>query len=233
MLTEEDTILIVGGSRGIGLAVAEYYAQTGVNLVVVSRTTCKYGTWLAADISTQSGIEKIAKFFAGKQLDALLFLGGTWEKNAFTAEYSFLKSDFAEIDQVITVNCLAPIKIVKALFDSLILSPHPRAIFIGSLTALENTASREVANSASKYGLRGAIHALQRELKNSGIGFTVINPGNVATSEVLNDIKTGAFGEQQPIPLEDLIKVINCVLSLSPTSYISEINIVQIDDGAK
>ncbi|ELR99834.1 SDR family oxidoreductase [Gloeocapsa sp. PCC 73106] len=223
------TILIIGGSRGIGLAVSEYYAQKNINLICVSRSPSNYGTWIEADIGTQVGVDKIAEFFEGKKIDALLFLGGTWEQNAFTEQYDFLTSDFAEIDQVIAVNCIAPIKIVKALFNSLKLSTNPKAIFIGSLSGLENKASREVANSASKYGLRGAIHALQRELKDSHIGFTVINPGNVATPEVFNDIKTGAFQEQKPIPLEDLISVIECALNVSSFVYIPEINIAQLD----
>lgn len=221
-------ILIIGGSRGIALAVAQYYCQCE-NVICVSRTKSPFGRWIEADISKTEGVLKVANSLDEDKIDVLMFLGGTWENGAFTDEYSFLKSDFAEIDRVIAVNCIAAIKIVKAIYEKLKKSDNPRALFIGSLSALENSASREVANSASKYGLRGAIQALQQELKNDRIGFTLINPGNVETPEVLQDIASGAFSPQKPIPLRDLIAVIDCAIKLSRDSYLQEANIAQIN----
>ncbi len=221
-------MLIVGGSRGIGLAVAQHYHTRIKNLVCVSRTPSLFGQWLEADIATVAGIDKIGRTFENKTLDALLFLGGTWERAAFTSDYNFAASKDDEIDYVIAVNLIAPVKLTKKLLSPLRNSDNPKVIFIGSLSGLDNQASREVANSASKFGLRGAAQALQLELKDTGIGFTVINPGNVATPEVLEDIATQTFSPQVPIPLKDLIAVIDCALALSPHSYLSEINIAQI-----
>ncbi|MBF2066726.1 MAG: SDR family oxidoreductase [Calothrix sp. C42_A2020_038] len=226
-----ENILIVGGSRGIGLAVAEYYHDKVENLICVSRNRSKFGKWIEADISKQEGIDKVCIAFENSPLDALLFLGGTWEKGAFTSDYNFINSSYEEIDYVIAVNLIAPIKLTKALIPSLKKSKVPKVIFIGSLSGLDNQASREVANTASKFGLRGAAQALQIELSNTGIGFTVINPGNVATPEVLNDIASSTFSPQVPIPLNDLISVIDCSLKLSQASYISEINLVQLNFG--
>lgn len=222
-------ILIVGGSRGIGLAVAEYYHDKVDNLVCVSRSSSKFGKWIEADIAKQEGIDKVVAAFDISPLDALLFLGGTWEKGAFSSDYNFINSDYEEIDYVIAVNLIAPVKLTKALISSLKKSQAPKVIFIGSLSGLDNQASREVANTASKFGLRGAAQALQIELSNTGIGFTVINPGNVATPEVLNDIASSTFSAQVPIPLSDLICVIDCCLKLSRASCMSEINLVQLN----
>ncbi|BAZ17305.1 short-chain dehydrogenase/reductase SDR [Calothrix sp. NIES-4071] len=106
-----ENILIVGASRGIGLAVAEYYHDKVENLVCVSRNASKYGKWIEADISKQEGIGKVVAAFDGKPLDALLFLGGTWEKGAFTSDYNFINSSYEEIDHVIAVNLIAPVKL--------------------------------------------------------------------------------------------------------------------------
>lgn len=221
-------MLIVGGSRGIGLAVAEHYHTRVKNLVCISRTPSKFGRWIEADVADDRGIDRACQPFENQRLDALLYLGGTWEKNAFTSDYAFAKSSDEEIDRVIAVNLIAPIKFTRRLIPSLQKSPIRKVIFIGSLSGLEIQASREVANTASKCGLRGAAQALQIELKDTGIGFTVINPGNVATPEVLDDIASGNFSEQVPIPLSDLIAVIECALNLSPASYVPEINLAQI-----
>ncbi|WP_238360899.1 SDR family NAD(P)-dependent oxidoreductase [Iningainema tapete] len=221
-------MLIIGGSRGIGLAVAEYYHDKVENLVCVSRNPSKFGKWIEADVSEQQGIDKVCAAFDSRPLDALLFLGGTWEKGAFTTDYNFINSSYEEIDRVIAVNLIAPIKLVKGLISSLKKSQVPKVIFIGSLSGLDNQATREVANTASKFGLRGAAQALQIELKNTGISFTVINPGNIATPEVLNDIANSTFSPQVPIPLSDLISVIDCSLKLSQASYMPEINLAQL-----
>lgn len=226
-----ENLLIVGGSRGIGLAVAEHYHNQVKNLVCVSRTRSPFGHWIEADIATNAGIDKVSSAFLNQSLDALLFLGGTWEKNAFTADYNFLNSSDDEIDHVIAVNLIAPIKLTKRLTLALVRSNNPKVILMGALSGLDNQATREVANTASKFGLRGATQALQIELKQTGIGFTVINPGNIATPEVLDDIATEKFSAQVPIPLSDLIAVIDCALKLSRSSYLPEINLAQIKSG--
>ncbi|MEP0959623.1 SDR family oxidoreductase [Leptolyngbya sp. FACHB-1515] len=224
-------MLLVGGSRGIGLAVAEHYHTKVKNLICVSRTRSPFGHWIEADVAVNADLDRIGAASENQSLDALLYLGGIWEKNAFTADYDFANSSDEEIDRVIAVNLTAPIRLVKRLIASLQRSPNPKVIFIGSLSGLDHQASREVANSASKFGLRGAAQALAIELKRTAIGFTVINPGNIATPEVLNDIASDTFSPQVPIPLSDLIAVIDCSLSLSPDSYLPEVNLAQTKAG--
>ncbi|NJL22922.1 MAG: SDR family oxidoreductase [Leptolyngbyaceae cyanobacterium SM1_3_5] len=224
-------MLIVGGSRGIGLAVAEHYHTKVENLICVSRTRSPFGNWIEADVAINADLDRVCAAFENRSLDALLYLGGIWEKNAFTADYDFANSSDDEIDRVIAVNLIAPIKFVKRLIPALERSPNPKVIFIGSLSGLDHQASREVANSASKFGLRGAAQALAIELRQTAIGFTVINPGNIATPEVLNDIASETFPSQIPIPLSDLIAVIDCSLSLSADSYLPEVNLAQTKTG--
>ena len=92
---------------------------------------------------------------------------------------------------------------------------------------LEQGASMEVANNASKFALRGAIQSLRLALRDRHIGLGVINPGNVATAEVLTDIQEGRFPPQDAIPLGDLVSCIDWILSLSPHVNVSEINLEQ------
>lgn len=225
------TMLIVGGSRGIGRAVAEHYASRVEQLYCVSRSPSPFGTWIQADIAKQEGLDAVAKALGDRPLDAFLFLGGVWEKGAFTDRYAFESSSLEEIDFVLAVNLIAPIKLTKLLLGNLQASEDPRVLAIGSLDGLDNSAGREVANSASKYGLRGAAQALQRALGQEGICFTIVNPDNVDTPDVQEDIRSGLFGPQVPIPMADLVKVIDCTLSLSRATYVSEVNVVQRNPG--
>ncbi len=227
MQLEKKQILVVGASRGIGAAVAQHFAQIGENVIAVSRSQPIAGKWIQADIATTEGIQSVVDTIGEARLDALLFMGGVWEEGAFTERYNFMHSPDRETRYVIAVNIIAPIELTKQLTKNLVKSNNPRAIFIGSLTGLDNAASIEVANTASKFGLRGAAQALNIALHNYKIGVTVINPGNVATEEVLTDIEEGRFGQQIPIPLTDIISSIEWILTLSNAVNIGEINMQQ------
>ncbi len=220
-------ILIIGASRGIGLAVAEYFVNLGDQVFAVSRNQPPVGAWIPADISTPEGIGLVGKAVQNVNLDALLYMGGTWERGAFTDQYDFFASSDAETRYVLAVNTIAPIELSKQLAQNLAQAENPRIVFIGALSGFDNAATVEVANTASKFGLRGAAQALRLALSSLGIGITVINPGNVATAEVQEDIATGRFDPQIPIPLADLISAVAWVLSLSPPVDVSEITLHQ------
>ena len=102
-----------------------------------------------------------------------------------------------------------------------------RLLYIGSLSGLDQSASPEVANTASKFGLRGAVQSLRLALAKEQIGFTVINPGNIATEEVISDIEAGRFSQQTPIPMADVIETVEWILMRSPHVDISEVNLMQ------
>lgn len=221
------TLLVIGASSGIGAEVARHFVDRGHRVLAVSRRPAVAGEWIKADVSNPDGIRHLLSNLGAMPVDALLYMGGVWEQGAFTDAFDFKKSSDFETRHVIAVNLIAPIEITKGLAANLSCAPNPRAIFIGSLSGLDNQASREVANTASKFGLRGAIQALRLVLADNRIGFTVINPGNVATSEVQADIEDGRFDKQTPIPLSDLISAVDWVLSLSADTEVGEISLIQ------
>jgi NAD(P)-dependent dehydrogenase (short-subunit alcohol dehydrogenase family) len=220
-------IVVVGASRGIGAAVAQHFTQKGNSIVSISRDQPVAGKWIQADISTPEGIKSIVRSIGESTVDALLFMGGVWENGAFTEQYDFMTSPDEETRFVIAVNTIAPIELTKQLVKNLAKSDNPRAIFIGALSALDNSPTIEVANTASKFGLRGAAQSLRLALRDYKIGITVINPGNIATEEVMTDIEEGRFAAQTPIPLSDVISAIEWILMLSNMVDVGEINLYQ------
>ncbi|RXF05602.1 SDR family oxidoreductase [Pseudoalteromonas sp. PS5] len=226
-MEKKRNIVIVGASRGIGLAVAEFYAAKGECIISVSRTRSSVGHWIEADISTLEGIRKVIDEISDKAIDALLYMGGIWESSAFTEEYDFEKTSFTETQSIINVNQLAPIELVKGLLANLRRAKNPRAIFMGATSGLELSTTSEVAYSASKFGLRGAVHSLRVGYKNEGIGFTTVNPGYVGTDEVLNDIESGESIGLIPIPMEDVIRAVDFVMQSSRNTDIGDIVLTQ------
>lgn len=219
------TVLVTGASRGIGLAVAEHLTGRCDRLLTVSRTVAPVGEWVQADLANLAGIETVVKAIRDNTLDALLYMGGTWETHAFTPQYRFETCSDEDIMRVIAVNLIAPIRLVKALLPALRRSDHPKIIFMGALSGRDNFPGREVANSASKFGLRGVVHSLREELRSQQIGITVINPGNVGTPEVLADLAAANLTGDEAIPLSDLLSIIDCVLSLSRLTCIKEVDV--------
>jgi 3-oxoacyl-[acyl-carrier protein] reductase len=221
-----ETIVVAGASRGIGFAVAENLESQTDRLLAVSRTPAPVGEWIQADLSELGGVKTVAQAIGDARLDALLYMGGTWETHAFTSQYRFENyCTDADIDRVIAVNLVAPIRLVKALLPALNRSANPKIIFMGALSGRDNFPGREVANSASKFGLRGVVHSLREELRSQQIGVTIINPGNVGTPEVLDDLAKDNLSDGEVIPLTDLFKIIDCVLSLSRATCIKEIDV--------
>jgi NAD(P)-dependent dehydrogenase (short-subunit alcohol dehydrogenase family) len=228
-----DTILVAGASRGIGLAVAEHLAPKTARLLSVSRSPSLIGEWIAADLSSLDGIKTVAQALGDSSLDALLYMGGTWETNAFTSAYNFENCSDEDIVKVINVNLVAPIRLVKALLPALRRSQNPKIVFMGALSGRDNFSGREVANSASKFGLRGVVHSLREELRSQQIGVTIINPGNVGTPEVIADLVAEQLVGGLAMPLSDLMSIIDCILSLSRATCIKEIDVpAMLGEGA-
>jgi len=227
------TILVAGASRGIGLAVAEHLMDQCDRLLAVSRTMAPAGEWVQADLSDLAGIETVVNAIGDDALDALLYMGGTWETHAFTPQYRFETCSDEEIVRVIAVNLVAPIRLVKALLPALRRSDNPKIIFMGALSGRDNFPGREVANSASKFGLRGVVHSLREELRSQQVSVTVINPGNVGTPEVLADLAAANLPGGEAIPLSDLLSIVDCILSLSRATCIKEIDVpAMLGEGA-
>ncbi len=216
-------LIVFGASGGIGTVVSEYLSKRCQDLITVSRREPAFGRWLKADLTQNEEIEGITIQLNGLAVDGLLYLGGTWEEGAFTEAYNFEESSNFDTENVLNLNLQAPIKLIQKLLPNLRKSANARVIIIGAaIGGLTVQRSREVANTASKFGLRGAVYALRQNLSKDRIGITLINPGNVATPEVLKDV---GGDETKVIPVDDLCSVLDCVLKLSNRSNINEIEL--------
>jgi NAD(P)-dependent dehydrogenase (short-subunit alcohol dehydrogenase family) len=179
--------LVVGSSCGIGAAVAKSLEANGHQIIAVSRSANQFETWIPADVTTDKGIDAIRSHVGATPLDGLLFMGGTWEKNAFMHCSDILSSE----RDVIAVNLVAPKTLAHSLAQNLAMTPNPRIVLIGSTSGMDNHSPQEVAYTASKVGLRGVSQSLAIAFRLLNIGVSIINPGYVGTPEVQNDIASG------------------------------------------
>jgi short-subunit dehydrogenase len=233
--------LIVGASRGLGLGFSIGLPDPGDTVFLVSRTRPPTldrsdrvsRIWIQADLSvSQTAAVKVAEAIGDRPIDFLLYNAGIWEENAFESTYSFEKSTPEEMEQIIHVNLLSAILCTHRLIPNLKLSSNPRIVYISSLSGLDNSGAPEVANTASKFGLRGVVHALRECLREHRIPVTSLNPGNIA-AEI--SYEAGAEAAIQTydstrIPMQDLVLLLRCLRQLSRVSCVKEIDIPAMPD---
>ena len=224
------TVVIMGASSGIGKAVAEYLSNKVKELITLSRSPSAHGRWIRTDVTRVEDIRKLKEELKDTTIDALLYLGGTWERHAFTPRYDFEALPDKENKHVLEVNLLGPIRMIQALLPNLRRSGAPKIILMGAL--VKGYPLEEVANTASKFGLEGIVQAIRNtnKLKEDKIGITVIHPGNVATPEVLGDLKNAGKPSNHAIPLHDMCMMIHCILSLSNLTNINEVHMAPMLD---
>lgn len=220
-------ILVIGASRGIGLELTKHLKNMGHNVFGVSRSRSYECEWIEGDVATEKGIENLVRNVGDKRIDTLIYSAGAWEEKGFMSDFDFLETKGFETRHIMSVNVVAPIEITKRLIGNFAQSNNPRAIYLGALSGVEQLASQQVAYSASKFALRGTIQGLRMALKQKGIGFTVINPGNVATDEVVSDIEQGRTKAQVLIPMSDIISTIDWLMSLSGAVEVGDVNLIQ------
>ncbi len=220
-------IVVAGASRGIGAAVAAHYAGQGDAVFSLSRGRAAYGNWIACDLADPAAITAAAQRIDAP-VNALIFVAGIWEETAFSPSYEFAGRPEAETTAILSVNLRAPILMSQALIPALAQGQPGRIILIGSTSGLDNIGTPEVAYNASKAGLRGAAQALSQALAGQGIGVTLINPGDVATEEVIAAKTEGTMRAGGSVAISDVIAAVDFALGLSQITTAGEINLIPI-----
>lgn len=233
-------LLIVGASRGLGAAFAQGLPAAGDRVWMVSRQPPQFPDpadgvqrlWIEADMAAADGVPRIVAALGDGAIDGLIYNVGIWEKTAFSDAYRFDQVSPLEHQRILQVNLGAAIDCVQAVLPHLRRSRQARVIFISSISGVENVGSPEVGYVASKFGLRGVTHALRETLRPEGIPVSCLNPGMIATEipyEAGIDAVLAAFHQSQ-IPVQDVVAMVGCILSLSPAACVKEIHMPALAD---
>ncbi|HTX82994.1 MAG TPA: 3-oxoacyl-ACP reductase FabG [Streptosporangiaceae bacterium] len=172
------SVLVTGGNRGIGLAIARRLAAAGDNVVVTSRSGDPVDglTVAACDIKDTAQVDAAFKVAeeANGPVEVLVANAGI-TKDQLLALMS--EDDFAD---VVNTNLTGAYRLAKRAVRGMIRLRRGRIILISSVVGLLGSAGQ--ANyAASKAGLVGFARSLARELASRNITVNVIAPGFVNT----------------------------------------------------
>ncbi|MGE6664969.1 SDR family oxidoreductase [Paenibacillus xylanexedens] len=233
-------IIVFGASKGLGDAFVRGVPQSGDKVWVVSRSkpeslSVEDGVqriWIQADLSELQAAEQVASQLQGETLDVLIYNVGIWEKEGFEEHYTFDKDEPTDISQLIHVNVTSTIVCIQALLPQLRQSEAGKIILIGSTAGLSNAGSSQVSFVASKFAIRGITEALREHTRNDRIAVTCINPGELAAEIPYEDGMERALAEYDGtrIPLQDMVAIVRCIISLSKAACVKEINMPALTD---
>jgi 3-oxoacyl-[acyl-carrier protein] reductase len=235
------TVLITGGSRGIGAEVAKHFNDRNANVIVTCTNTKNIDSldnkrvknninYLSLDLSSQESIKSFLDIINKEySIDILINNAGVNKIDEIT---SLRKKDW---DWINNVNLRGPYLLTKALAKKMIVKKSGHIINIASIFGVVSKAKR-AAYSASKWGLIGLTKAVALDLAKYNIMVNAVSPGFVnteLTKKILSDTEIKELTEIIPIKRfaspEEIAKVI-LFLSSDYNKYLSGQNII-IDGG--
>ncbi|MEP6479078.1 MAG: beta-ketoacyl-ACP reductase [Rhodoglobus sp.] len=176
--TTPRTVLITGGNRGIGYAIAEEFVAQGHRVAVTARS----GSGPAGSLTVQADVTDAASIDAAfTEVEAQLGPVEVVVANAgITRDTLLLRMSEDDFTQVIDTNLNGAFRVVKRASKGMLKARFGRVILVSSVVGLLGSAG-QVNYSASKSGLIGLARSLTRELGSRGITANVVAPGFIET----------------------------------------------------
>jgi 3-oxoacyl-[acyl-carrier protein] reductase len=192
------SVLVTGGNRGIGLAIAEAFVAAGDHVAVTHRSSePPEGTFgVPCDVTDPEQVDAAFDAVAERQgpVEVLVANAG------ITRDTLLLRMSDDDWSAVIDTNLTGAFRVAKRAARGMLRLRRGRIIFISSVVGLLGSAG-QVNYAASKSGLVGMARSLARELGSRGITTNVVSPGFIETglTEVLPEDKKAEYLAQIPL----------------------------------
>jgi short-subunit dehydrogenase len=172
------TALLTGAAGGIGRALARQLVEAGAIVVATGRQPEQLRAFAAdigvmaipADLANPVDVTRLANECG--DVDILV------ANAALPASGDLLDYTLEQIDRALAVNLRAPIVLSRLLAPRMVRAGRGHLAFIGSMSGKAATGYSSLY-TASKFGLRGFAHSIRIDLRGSGVGVSLIQPGFV------------------------------------------------------
>ncbi len=175
-------VLVTGGNRGIGLAIAQAFAAQGDRVAVTYRSEppaeseAKGVLAVRCDVRSTESVDT-----AFGEVEAALGPVQVLVSNAgATRDGLLLRMGDDAFAEVVDTNLAGSYRVAKRAASGMLRARSGRMVFLSSVVALTGSAG-QVNYAASKAGIVGLARSVARELASRGITANVVAPGPVAT----------------------------------------------------
>ena len=172
------SVLVTGGNRGIGLAIARAFAAQGDAVAITYRSgeppEGLFG--VKADVTDDASLDAAFAEVEDHQgpVEVLVANAG------ITRDTLMLRMTEDDFTAVVDTNLTGAFRVAKRAARGMLRMRTGRLIFISSVVGLSGSAG-QVNYAAAKAGLVGLARSLARELGSRGITANVVAPGFVET----------------------------------------------------
>lgn len=172
------SVLVTGGSRGIGLVIARAFADQGDKVAVTHRGSGAPEGLLGVRCDVTDGPAVDAAFAAAEEahgpVEVLVSNAG------ITDDALLLRMSEEQFTRVLDANLTGAYRVAKRAARGMLRLRRGRMVFISSVVGLSG-APGQVNYAASKAGLVGVARSVARELGSRSITANVVAPGYVDT----------------------------------------------------
>jgi len=201
------SVLVTGGNRGIGAAIAEAFAAQGDRVAIAHRggeaPDGMFG--VKCDVTDTEQVEAAFDAVEAEQgaVEVLVANAG------ITSDTLLLRMSEDAFTSVIDVNLTGAYRVAKRAAKGMLRAKAGRMIFVSSVVGLSGSAG-QVNYAASKSGLVGLARSIGRELGSRGITANVVAPGFVDTemtaglsddrkAEILSSVPLGRYASPEEV----------------------------------
>jgi len=221
--------LVTGGSRGIGLAIAQQLAILGASISICgrdrtalegsARVLAKLGVPVHSQIADATNPVEIADLVTktAAALGPLTILVNNAGIGLFGPAHEKSEADW---DRVLDTNLKSVFLVSRAVAPSMIRRGSGDIINISSLAG-KNTFAGGGIYCASKWGVVGLSGCMAEDLREHGIRVSVICPGSVATEFS----SRGAKDPSKVLRPEDVAHAVKAIVTQRSGSFLSEIHL--------
>ena len=219
-MTQPRVVLITGGNRGIGYAIAKEFVAAGHKVAVTVRKGSGPDGALSvkADVLDSGSLDSAIAEVEAKlgPIEVLVANAG------ITKDTLLLRMSDEDLEEVINTNLNGVFRIMKRATKSMIKQRFGRVLLIGSVVGLLGSPG-QINYSASKSALVGMARSISRELGGRGITANVVAPGFIDT-----DMTSELSAEQQ----KDYLSRIPAGRFASPEEVAKVVSWLASDDAA-
>lgn len=192
------SVLVTGGNRGIGLAVARAFEAAGDDVAITYRSgeppSGLFG--VRCDVTNTAEVDAAFDAVEAHQgpVEVLVANAG------ITRDTLVLRMSDDDFTAVIDANLTGTFRAARRASKAMLRARRGRIIMVSSVVGMTGSAG-QVNYAASKAGIVGLARSMARELGSRGITVNVVAPGFVATDMTadLSDDRRAAIVAQVPL----------------------------------